>query len=208
MRSEIWAGWKRIFFPSPSFFQLGEFLARSVPWASSWCSCMLTYDGMIWRLHKNRLKAQTGETLSIMLTRCSLNDLWGSSFPTVNKSSVRQCLQQSWGFALGKVCSSSNICLQMPASPSHWIWAGGPDVIRKTNRRRDSENVVETHRCKFLLAKCILEYWRSRTGLCGEAQLCKLGVWAACRGTNIIQRFTQRCKTAVSEPNCCKFVFF
>lgn len=112
MRSEIWAGWKRFPHPPPFFssFQLGEFSVRSVPWASPWCSCMLSCEGMIWRQHKNRLKAQTGETLPTMPTRCSLNDLWGSSSPTVNKSPVRQCLQQSWGSALGKKCSSSNIC--------------------------------------------------------------------------------------------------
>lgn len=180
MRSEIWVGRRRFFFP-PSF-QLGEFSARSVSWASSWCSCMLTCDGMIWRQHKNRLKAQTGETLSTMLTRCSMNDLWGSSFPTVNKSSVRQCLQQSWSFALGKVCSSCNICLHMPASPHHWIRARGADVKRKTNRRMDFEKVFETHRCNLLLPKCILEQRGSRTALNGEAQLCKLRVWAACKG--------------------------
>jgi len=45
----------------------------------------------------------------------------------------------------------------MPACPPCGTRASGADVIRKANRRPDTENLDETHDCNLLLPKRILE---------------------------------------------------
>lgn len=157
MRSEIWAGWKRfphppLFFPPFSWvsFQSDQFPGPVHGAAACWVVRAWYEDStkIDWRHRRERLFQQ-----------CPPDAAW--------MTSEAPPPQQLTKALLGNVFSNPEALhwgrnallptsVHVPASPPRWIWARGAEVLRKTNRRMDSEK-VEIHRCNVLLPKCILE---------------------------------------------------